>query len=104
MTEYLVYITAPSEEEATRICTELVGQRLAACANILGTSKSIFWWNGAIQSESETVMILKTSDKKIDLLISRAQELHSYDCPAVVALEIKKGNPFFLNWISKETS
>ncbi len=104
MTEYLIYMTAPSEEEATRIGTELVGQRLAACANILGTSKSAFWWHGAVQSESETVMILKTSDKKIDLLMSTAQELHSYDCPAISAFEIKKGNPEFLNWISKETT
>ena len=104
MTEYLVYMTAPSEDEATRIGTELVGQRLAACANILGTSKSIFWWHGAVQSESETAMVLKTSDKKIELLMSTAQALHSYDCPAIAALEIKKSNPEFLNWIVEETS
>ena len=104
MTQYMVYLTAQSEEEATRIGAELVGQRLAACANIMGTSKSFFWWNGAVQSELETVMILKTSDKKIDLLISTAQKLHSNDCPAIAAIEIKKGNPDFLNWISKESS
>ena len=104
MTEYLVYMTAPSEAEATRIGEELVGQRLAACSNIMGSSKSVFWWNGAIHSEAETPMILKTSDKKIDLLISTAQELHSYDCPAIAAVEIKKGNSDFLKWISKNTS
>ena len=102
MTEYLVYMTVKSEEEATRIGTELIEQRLAACANIIGTSKSFFWWNGAVQSGAESVIILKTSDNKIDLLISTAQELHSYDCPAIVAIEIKKGNPDFLEWISKE--
>ena len=104
MAEYLVYITTPSEEEAKRISTELVGQRLAACANILGASNSVFWWNGTVQSELETVTILKTSEKKIDLLISTVKELHSYDCPPITALEITKGNPVFLNWISKETS
>ena len=104
MTEYLVYMTVKSEEEAARIGTELIGQRLAACANIIGACKSFFWWNGAVQSDTETLMLLKTSDKKIDLLISTAQELHSYDCPAIAAIEIKKGNPDFLKWISKETS
>ena len=104
MREYLVYVTAHSEEEATRIITEVVEQRLAACANIIGASKSFFWWKGAVHSDSETVMILKTSNKKIDLLISAVQELHSYDCPAIAAIEIKKGNPDFLNWISRETS
>ena len=103
MAAYLVYITAPSEEEATIIGAELVGRRLAACANILGASKSIFRWNGAIQTESETVIILKTSGKNIDLLVSTARKLHSYKCPSIVALEIKKGNPDFLNWITKET-
>ena len=102
MTKYLVYMTVKSEEEATRIGTELIKQRLAACANIIGTSKSFFWWDGAVQSGSETVIILKTSEKKIDLLISTARELHSYGCPAIVAIEIKKGNPDFLEWISKE--
>ncbi|MBN07403.1 MAG: divalent-cation tolerance protein CutA [Rhodospirillaceae bacterium] len=97
-------MTVKSEEEATRIGAELIEQRLAACANIIGTSKSFYWWNGAVQSGSETVVILKTSDNKIDLLISTAQELHSYDCPAIVAIEIKKGNPDFLEWISKEIS
>ena len=104
MTEHLVYMTVKSEEEATRIGTELIEHRLAACANIIGPSKSFFWWNGAVQSGSETVIILKTSDKKIDLLISTAQELHSYDCPAIAAIEIKKGNPDFLKWISTEIS
>ena len=104
MTEYLVYMTVKSEEEAAKIGTELIEQRLAACANIIGASKSFFWWNGVVQSDLETVMLLKTSDRKIDLLISTAKELHSYDCPAIVAIEIKKGNPDFLKWISKETS
>ena len=97
-------MTVKSEEEAARIGTELIEQRLAACANIIGTSRSFFWWDGAVQSDSETAMILKTSDQKIDLLISTAQKLHSYDNPAIAAMEIKKGNPDFLTWISKETS
>ena len=104
MTEYLVYMTVPSEEEAARIGKELVVQRLAACVNILGTSRSIFRWNGTVQSETETAMIIKTSDKRIDLLIPTAEKLHPYDCPAITAIEIKKGNPVFLDWISRETS
>ena len=95
MREYLVYVTAHSEEEATRIITEVVEQRLAACANIIGASKSFFWWKGAVHSDSETVMI-QNIEQKIDLLISAVQELHSYDCPAIAAIEIKK-QPRFPN-------
>ena len=97
-------MTVASEDEATKIGTELVQLRLAACVNILGPSRSIYWWDESVNTNIETVMILKTSDKKLELLISAAIDLHSYDCPAIIALEIKKGNPDFLNWITKETS
>ena len=103
MSEHLIYMTASSEAEANAICKELVQRRLAACANILGRTKSFFWWEGEIQSDSEIAVILKTSSKKVDALINAAKNLHSYDCPCVVAINIEYGNPDFLNWISKET-
>ena len=104
MSEHLIYMTASSETEAEAICTELVQQRLAACANILGRTKSFFWWEGEVQSDSEIAFILKTSGKNLGALIDAAKKLHSYDCPCVVAVEIANGNLDFLNWISKETS
>lgn len=100
----LIYVTAGSEEEARRIGTILVEERLAACANILGPIKSIFWWQGELCEEGEAALILKTREELVAKLTARVKQIHSYDCPCVVALEIRDGNPEFLDWIVKETS
>ena len=102
-TAKLLYATAGSPEEAERIATELVEQKLVACANILGFSTSIYWWEEKVTKETETVFIVKTNAELVDQVIQKIIDLHSYGCPAVVALDIEKGNPEFLKWINKNT-
>ena len=62
---YVVFITAPSEEEAAGIGRVLVEERLAACANITGRIRSIYRWQDAIEDEAECLMILKTSQANV---------------------------------------
>lgn len=102
MTAMIVYVTASNHNEAERIASDLVEKRLVACANILGPMTSIYRWEGEIAKEEEVPLILKTTADKIDQVIAEIKLIHSYDCPCVVALEIAKGNPEYLNWITKE--
>jgi periplasmic divalent cation tolerance protein len=103
MPAMFVYVTASSREEALNIGRTLVGERLAACANIFDGVSSIYWWQGRLMEESEASLILKTTNDLIPALIVRVKQLHSYDCPCVVALPIAQGNPDYLDWIDKET-
>jgi periplasmic divalent cation tolerance protein len=64
---------------------------------------SIYWWDGAVQEARETVMLLKTRRSRLDALIARIRELHSYDCPCIVAVPVTAGDPAFLAWIANET-
>ncbi|MDE3001552.1 MAG: divalent-cation tolerance protein CutA [Gemmatimonadota bacterium] len=98
---YVVFVTAPSEAEAARIGRTLVEERLAACANITGQIRSIYRWQDAIEDEAECLMVLKTSHARLDALIDRASELHSYDVPEIIALPIHKGHPPYLEWIAE---
>lgn len=98
-----VYITTGSREEARRIGRALVEERLAACVNILDGMNSFYWWEGAVQDDQETVLIAKTRDRLQERLTARVRELHSYDCPCVVALPIEGGNPAYLDWLAAET-
>ena len=98
---YVVFVTAPSEAEAARIGRVLVEERLAACANITGQIRSIYRWQGAVEDEAEFLMILKTSQASLDALIARANELHSYDVPEIIALPIQRGHPPYLDWIAE---
>jgi periplasmic divalent cation tolerance protein len=76
---------------------------LAACANVLPGVTSVFRWQGEVQEDGETALILKTRSELVEPLTKRVKELHSYDCPCVVALPIAGGNPDFLQWIADET-
>lgn len=100
----LVYITAADAQEADHIAEILIGERLAACANVLGPVTSVFHWDGAVQREGEVSMVLKSRAALMGALVMRVKAVHSYSCPCVVALPIVDGNADFLDWIVKETS
>ncbi|MYJ71825.1 MAG: divalent-cation tolerance protein CutA [Rhodospirillaceae bacterium] len=104
MSATLVYMTAGSVEEARSIGASLVERRLAACVNILPGMLSQYRWEGSIQTDEEVVLIAKTRSDLVASLTGHVQEIHSYDCPCVVALPIDGGNPAFLQWIEEETA
>ncbi|MGE0658623.1 MAG: divalent-cation tolerance protein CutA [Reyranellaceae bacterium] len=99
-----VYVTTATIEQARAIGRRLVEDRLAACANVLPGIESIYRWQGAIETAQESVLILKTRAALVDQLAARVRELHTYDCPCVVALPIVAGNPAYLRWIETETT
>lgn len=99
----VVYMTCKDADEARAIGRALVEERLCACANIIDGMSSFYWWDGAVQSEREAVLIVKTKESLVPELTARVKALHSYKVPCVVALPILGGNEDFLNWIEKET-
>ena len=98
-----IYLTIDSTERAKNLCTTLISEELVACANILGASSSIYKWEGRIVAEDEVVIILKTRNNLVKLVIERIKELHPYDCPAVVVLKLEDGNNDFFEWIDETT-
>lgn len=99
---YLVYIVAASKSEAETIGRTLVKERLAACVNYF-LCHSIYTWKGRQEAGQEWILICKTKREKYPLLEERVKRLHSYELPAIVALEIKEGEKCFLNWIDVVT-
>ncbi len=104
MKQAFLYVTVGSTEEAASIARDLLDARLIACANIIDGATSLYRWEGRIEQEKEAVMIAKTREDLVEKVIDRVRELHSYDCPCIVALPIVDGNPAFLDWIDKETA
>jgi len=98
-----VYITAPSEAEALRIAQALVAERLAACATLVPSIRSFYWWRGALEEGTEVVVVAKTRAALVPELVARVKSNHSYQCPDVVALPINGGNPDYLAWVAAET-
>ena len=96
-----IYITCKDTSQAQTIGKALVENRLAACANILPGMQSIYSWKGEIVEDEEVVLIAKSTADRVDALTEKVKELHSYEVPCVVAMEIKEGNPEYLRWIEE---
>jgi periplasmic divalent cation tolerance protein len=101
--EILVLITAASKEEASRIGTALVSEHMAACVNIVPQIRSLFFWEGKTQDESELLLIAKSRQPLLERIIARVKELHSYSVPEVIALPIIGGSSQYLNWLKEST-
>lgn len=99
----LLYGTAPSLEAAEEIAAALVGEKLAACANLFPGMRSLYCWRGAVERAEETAMLFKTTDDLVSSLTTRYRELHPYELPALLALPVTGGLPPFLDWIIQET-
>ncbi len=100
----LIYITASGRDEGLRLARALVESRLVACVNLMDGVTSLYWWEGRVQEDAETVLICKTRSTLVEAVITRVKELHTYACPCVVAIPIVDGNPAYLDWIGTETA
>jgi periplasmic divalent cation tolerance protein len=103
MNPCIVYITASGMEEAGKISTILLNEKLVACVNLIEGVKSMYWWEGKIETSEEVIIIAKSKRALVDEIITKTRELHSYDCPCIVSFPIEKGNPDFLKWLEQET-
>ena len=102
-TVLLCLCTCPDDEAATRLAEALVGERLAACANILPGLRSVYRWQGAIQRDAETLLLIKTTADRYPALQARLPELHPYELPELVAVEVADGLPGYLRWVADAT-
>ena len=101
MTEsLLVYMTAPSAEVAADIARAVVGERLAACGNLLPGVRSIYRWKGEICDDPEVLVLFKTTRATFERLRARIVELHPYECPEVIAADIVHGHAPYLEWVA----
>jgi len=97
----VVFITASNNDEAKRIADGLVDSHLAACANIISGVESIFIWQGKKEDAKESLLIVKTKEKKFEELCKKVIELHSYDTPEIISMPISNGNKRYLDWIEE---
>jgi periplasmic divalent cation tolerance protein len=84
----IVFITASSTHEAETMAATLVNERLAACVNIVPGCRSVYRWEGEVQHDDEVLMIAKSSKRDFSILEERVVELHSYDVPEIVAVDL----------------
>ena len=100
---HLLLSTVDSAQTAKQISSTIVEEHLAACVNILPGISSCYRWEGAIQYEQESLLILKTSTDRVPDLIARLEALHPYDVPEIVSIPVEAGHSPYLEWVVSET-
>ncbi|MEN6621293.1 MAG: divalent-cation tolerance protein CutA [Smithella sp.] len=98
-----VTTTTDNKEEAEKIAQHLVGEKLAACVQIMGPINSTYRWKGKVETAEEWLCLIKTKESLYPELEKAIISLHSYETPEIVASFIVKGSTGYLGWIEEET-
>ena len=98
-----VFTTTGSLEEARILTKTLVEQKLAACAQI-SEIESFYTWENEVQNESEFRILFKTTRERYKDLEKAILELHSYDLPAIYAVDIDNIHEPFGEWIADNST
>jgi len=97
----VVFITVPPDK-AEEVARVIVEERLGACVNIVREVRSLYWWQGKVEDDKESLLIVKTRADALDRLIQRVKEVHPYTVPEIIALPIVAGNADYLQWVDSE--
>ncbi len=99
---HLIYVTVKDATEARAMASKLLDDRLIACANIISGVESMYRWQGEMCTSAEALLLAKTTQEKIPVVVDAIKAMHSYELPCIVALPLVPGLPDFLNWVAEE--
>jgi len=95
----VVLTTVPNLTEAENLAGKIVESKLAACVQILPPIKSVYFWEGEVQTDSEHLLLIKTLAEKFDELEKFIQANHSYDVPEIIALAAERISENYFDWM-----
>ncbi|MDO8932457.1 MAG: divalent-cation tolerance protein CutA [Rhodocyclaceae bacterium] len=104
MEALLVLTNLPDADSARAMADRLIGQRLAACVNILAPCRSVYRWQGKTEDSEEVPLLIKTTAERYAALEAAIRATHPYELPEIVAVPIAHGLPGYLAWVAAETS
>jgi periplasmic divalent cation tolerance protein len=105
MSEVLIaFCTFPNAEVAEKVANTVVEQHLAACANILPGIRSVYRWEGKVESADEVLVLFKLAAPRYAEFESKIRSVHPYEVPEIIAVPIKNGLPTYLEWVKESCS
>ncbi len=96
--------TCPSQAVAEEIASTLIERGVAACINIIPAVTSIYKWQGKLEKEHETLMLIKTDQSRYPDLEQTLATLHPYELPEIIAVPVEQGLTGYLNWVTQCTT
>ena len=102
MKAIIVQTTCSSKEEARKIAKVLIAEKLAACVQ-LSEIESFYQWKNEFCCDNETLLNIKTRKDNFEKIKSKILELHSYDLPEIIQLDIANASEEYLKFIGDNT-
>src|SRR5687768_483153 len=99
----LLLSTFPNADAARSAARALVEEHLVACANLVPGVESIYTWKEAIETETEVLVVFKTTMQRSDEAMLRLRGLHPYDVPEILRIGVEDGWPDYLNWVRENS-
>lgn len=96
---YIALTTCPDAQIASTLAHACVESQLAACVNIIPAIQSVYQWQGKIEHDTESLLVIKTTQQKLAALEELILAQHPYDVPEFVVLNIEHGASDYLSWI-----
>lgn len=95
----LILCTCPDAETADKLARVLINQKLAACVNILPGVRSVYEWQGEVETAQEHLLLIKSHQDRYAAIEAALQSLHPYQLPEIIAVAIERGSLDYLKWI-----
>lgn len=103
MSAALAFVTCPPDQ-ADALAAALVESGVAACVNILPQVRSVYCWNGAVCRDDEALLLIKHRADRFEALRAAVLERHPYELPEIIAVDLDRGHPAYLDWILQAAS
>ena len=95
----LCYCSFPNAASAQRLAEALVGESLAACVNRIPGIQSTYRWKGNVTTDTEELLLIKTTTERFEALKERVLALHPYELPELIAVPVERGHTAYLDWV-----
>jgi len=96
-----VLSTCADLTQAAALARTLVDEQLAACVNLVANARSVYRWQGKIEDASECLLVIKTTRDAYPALARRLAQIHPYEVPEILAVDVVEGGAGYLAWLGE---
>lgn len=98
----IAWTTIPTTMDGSGFARALVDGGVAACVNVFQQSQSTYRWTGETIVDDEHSVMIKTTRGCVKSLERRILELHEYDVPELLVINVLDGYSPYLDWVKHE--
>lgn len=95
----IIFCSCPDNNTGNLIAKHLITKKLAACVNILPGIRSIYAWQGQVETTQEQLLLIKSRDDFYSKIEQEILILHPYELPEIIAVPITQIATNYLKWM-----